>query len=50
MKDLYDVIWWQDNEYAVYNKGESPDGEQLFVGTIEQVNAWLDLKAKGFNL
>jgi hypothetical protein len=45
----YEIRFWQDNEYAVYSKDvEALD--YLFRGTLEEVNAWLSLKERGFNL
>lgn len=49
MSDKYEIRFWQDNEYAVYEK-DTYDGNYLFKGTLEEVNAWLSLKEKGFNL
>ena len=48
MSDKYEIRAWCDNEYAVYEKGSH--GQHLFIGTIEQVNAFISLKEKGFNL
>ena len=48
MNEKYDIRFWQDNIWAVYQKDEY--GSYLFKGTIEEVNAWLDLQEKGFYL
>lgn len=45
----YDIRFWQDNEWAVYRKDE-PESDFLFKGTLEEVNAWLSLKEKGFDI
>lgn len=49
MKNKYQIRMWQDNIYAIY-ENDNPYGEYFFKGTIEEVNAWLSLKEKGFNL
>ena len=48
MNTKYDIRFWQDNQWAVYPKGEY--GDYLFRGNLEEVNAWLSLKEKGFDL
>jgi hypothetical protein len=51
--EKYSIHVWQDNEYAVYPAdyvyGLSDDS-YLFKGTLQEVNAWLELKEKGFNV
>lgn len=49
MSDKYEIRFWQDNEYAVYYKGVI-EGDYLFKGTLEEVNAWISLKEKGFEI
>lgn len=49
MKEKYEIRIWQDNEYAVYEKNDSY-GDYVFKGTLEEVNAWLSLKEKGFEV
>lgn len=49
MKDEYEIKLWQDDIYAVYPK-DTETFAYLFKGTLPEVNAWLDLKAKGFNI
>ena len=46
----YEVSHWQDNEYAVYKKDEDGLQDIVFRGTIEEVNAWISLKEKGYNI
>lgn len=48
MNKEYDIRIWQDHTYAIYEKGKWHN--YLFKGTIEQVNAWLSLKEKGFEI
>lgn len=48
MNEKYDIRIWQDDQYAVYEKDNYEN--YLFRGTIEQVNAWLSLQEKGFNI
>lgn len=43
----YEIRIWQDNEYAVYD--ENNMNEPLFIGSLEEVNAWISLKEKGYN-
>ncbi len=47
MNEKYDIRFWQDAEYAIYKKGEN---QHIFIGTLEEVNAWLSLKEKGFDI
>ena len=47
MNEKYDIRFWQDDRWAVYHKEEN---EHLFIGTLEEVNAWLELKEGGFDL
>jgi hypothetical protein len=35
--------------YAVYLKDEI-EGDYIFKGTLEEINAWLSLREKGFNI
>lgn len=40
-----------DDEYAVYHKDDNYNyNDYLFKGTLEEVNAWLSLKEKGFDI
>ena len=48
MESKYIIRLWQDNIYAVYSK-EDQYGDYLFKGTLEEVNAWISLKEKGFD-
>ncbi len=48
MKEKYDISFYQDKQYAVYKKGEWDD--ILFLGTLEEVNAWISLQEKGFDI
>ena len=53
MNEKYEIGFWQDNIYAVYLKSDYLKGdraEAVFRGTIEEVNAWLSLKEKGFDI
>lgn len=47
MNNKYEIRYWQDNEWAIFLKGEY--GNPLFIGSVEEVNAWLSLKEKGFD-
>lgn len=48
MNNEYQIRIWQDNIYAVYKIGDWHN--YLFKGTLEEVNAWLSLKEKGFDI
>lgn len=48
MEKEYEIRLWQDNVYAVYPKDNPTDYE--FKGSLEEVNAWISLKEKGFNI
>ena len=48
LSNKYDIRIWQDDTYAVYEKGKW--NNYLFKGTIEAVNAWLSLNEKGFDI
>ena len=48
MKEKYDIRFYQDNQYQIYNKDTYENA--LFTGTIEEVNAWLSLQEKGFTI
>lgn len=48
MKQKYEIKHWQDDQYAVYTMGEYND--YLFKGTLEEVNAWISLKEKGYDI
>jgi len=50
MNNEYEVRLWQDDIYAVYNVGDTFSGNYLFKGTLPEVNAWLSLKEKGYNV
>lgn len=49
ISDKYDIIPREDNEWVVYQKDKF-EGDYLFKGTLEEVNAWISLKEKGFNI
>lgn len=49
MNDKYEIRFWQDNQYAIYYK-DNLEGDYIFRGTLEEVNAWLSLKEKGFEI
>lgn len=49
MDKKYNISFWQDNEWAVYDR-DSNSSEYVFRGTLEEVNAWISLKEKGFEL
>jgi hypothetical protein len=44
----YVIRFWQDDEYVVYRE-DNIGGEYLFKGTLEEVNAWVSLKEKGYD-
>lgn len=48
MNEKYDIRFEMDNEYGVYEKDSQ--GSPLFIGSLEEVNAWLSLREKGFNI
>jgi len=48
MNNKYDIRIWQENEYAVYLKDDPYD--YVFKGTLEQINAWISLEEKGFEI
>jgi len=48
MNEKYEIRFWQDSEWAVYEKGSY--GDYVFKGTLEEVNAWLSLREKGFEI
>lgn len=43
----YEIRFYQDNQYEVL---EIPVMNRVFLGTLEEVNAWISLKEKGFDL
>lgn len=47
MNDRYEVRLLMDRQYAVYDKYME---ENVYTGSLPEVNAWLDLKAKGFDV
>lgn len=47
MNEKYYIQIWLDSTWGVYRK---EDGELLFKGSLSDVNAWMDLNAKGFDL
>lgn len=47
--EKYEIRFCQDNELAVYLKGDY-EGDYVFKGSLEEVNAWLGLKEKGFEI
>jgi len=48
MNNQYDIRMYDNNEYAVYLKGNPC--EYVFKGTLEAINAWVSLQAKGFDI
>ena len=48
MNNQYDIRLYNDNIYAVYLKGDSC--HYVFKGTLEAINAWVSLQAKGFDI
>jgi len=48
LSEKYDIRIYMDDIYAVYLKDNN--GDYLFKGTLQEVNAWLDLQSKGFNI
>lgn len=49
MKNKYTIEFWQDDEYVVYEVGGDPD-RYVFKGTLVEVEAWISLKEKGFEI
>ena len=49
MKDKYEVVFWQDDEYVVYETAEEYriGYDYIFKGTLPEVDAWIRLKEKG---
>jgi len=45
MKEIYKVNWVKDNEYEII---EIETDTSVFHGNLEEVNAWLSLKEKGY--
>jgi len=45
----YDIRIYMDDIYTV-NKKDDYLEDYLFKGTLEEVNAWLSLKEKGFDI
>lgn len=47
----YEIRHWQDNEYTVYEKDSYGiiSNHYAFRGTLEEVNAWISLKEKGYD-
>lgn len=50
MNQKYTIRIWQDNIYAVYRIDDGYYMDYIFKGSLEEVNAWLSLKEKGFDL
>lgn len=51
MNEKYAIRMYQDNEYAVYDKDKDLGFyEYEFKGSLEEVNAWISLREKGFNI
>lgn len=48
MNEKYDIRFEMDNEYGIYEK--YLEGDCLFKGNLEQVNAWISLREKGFEI
>ena len=45
----YKIKIYQDNICEVYNEEDSEFYDYLFKGTLEEVNAWISLKEKGYD-
>lgn len=49
LNEKYDVRIDMDDLYTVNNKDDYSN-DYLFRGTLTEVNAWLELQKKGFNI
>ena len=50
MNGKYIIRKHDDREYAVYLQTEHDiDLARVFIGSLEEVNAWISLKEKGFD-
>jgi len=49
IKEKFEIRHWLDDIYAVYLKDDKSDN-YLFKGTLSEIDAWLSLKQKGFDL
>jgi hypothetical protein len=51
MNEKYEIYHFQDNEYAIYFKGDIERGRLYqYRGNLEEINAWMSLKEKGFDI
>jgi hypothetical protein len=48
MEKEYEIRVWHDDQYAVYKKDKC--SEYVFKGSLSEINAWISLKEKGFDL
>lgn len=47
MNEKYEIRHFIDNQYAVYDKNGN---DILYKGDIVEINAWISMKEKGFNI
>jgi hypothetical protein len=47
MSDKYNIRVYMDDEYGVYS---IESGELVFKGSLQTVNAWIQLQKEGFDL
>ncbi len=47
LQEQYTIRFWQDNTYQLV---ENSSGDVILQSSLEEINAWLDLEAKGFDL
>ena len=50
MNDKYKIVWFTDRIYGVYFIEDEVMIHSLFQGTLPEVESYLSLKEKGFNL
>ena len=47
----YTISYWSDEDvWVIYYKGEQLRKSYLYKSTLSDVEAWLNLKEKGFNI
>ncbi len=47
MNDKYAIRFLMDDEYELVEKST---GKQVMTGSLQEINAYLDLEAKGFDI
>jgi hypothetical protein len=48
-KEELEISYWQDGDYYVHKKGDYCV-KYLFKGNLEEINAWISLREKGYEI